>query len=477
MKASFPNIMEKQRLIVLSRSILWGHKHFDSNLGLGFASNGLAYTVPNLRYGAALLEAVHDQREIELSASEAVNRANTVIATVLRSRNGGFLRWVGSSALELPTRLLANHVLPVLVFLDRHDDAMRLTHETKEAVRESLFKILRKLSEGSGDSESTPSKQNTGIRVSEPVADIRLLNELTSKLPKDYHWSRSVGMSHMQIIQHGPCPLWQFPRPTCGLVEGQDLCCVVNGYIETWFYKGDWKDPKPPTIPVVFVGGWQPFVQGSASPGFLCQSWWSIRPPQNAPHPEGHHPPMAPPTPPPIFEFWIETEQNKAFDGLGLGLMKAGYDCVRFAQSAPDDDIMIAVDELKHVVDKTKHLYQTNKVVLVCHSRGGLVARKYIVNRWNAERIIDVAKLITYGTPHLGAQLGEIGAEIITGLPLMAVFGPEIMGLFDSIRFVPGVGPSIESEIQSRLIQLFSQFSSFDAEHGGNKIHPQKINA
>lgn len=47
-------------------------------------------------------------------------------------------------------------------------------------------------------------------------------------------------------------------------------------------------------------------------------------------------------------------------------------------------------------------------IILICHSMGGLVARKYIVNLLNKERNLGKIKgLITYATPHLGSGIAN----------------------------------------------------------------------
>ena len=64
------------------------------------------------------------------------------------------------------------------------------------------------------------------------------------------------------------------------------------------------------------------------------------------------------------------------------------------------------VDQLaarvKEICDGTSH----QRVVLVCHSMGGLVARAWIARRGGAAR---VAKLITLGSPHHGTELARFG--------------------------------------------------------------------
>jgi pimeloyl-ACP methyl ester carboxylesterase len=63
---------------------------------------------------------------------------------------------------------------------------------------------------------------------------------------------------------------------------------------------------------------------------------------------------------------------------------------------------------IKTVCDKYKN------VVLVCHSMGGLVARKCIVNLLNKDRNLGKIKaLITYATPHHGSTFANISKSLV----------------------------------------------------------------
>ncbi|WP_288790930.1 hypothetical protein [uncultured Elizabethkingia sp.] len=62
---------------------------------------------------------------------------------------------------------------------------------------------------------------------------------------------------------------------------------------------------------------------------------------------------------------------------------------------------------------KTTCRYCKN-IILVCHSMGGLVARKYIVDLLNQERDLGKIKaLITYATPHLGSSWANRAKAIL----------------------------------------------------------------
>lgn len=60
---------------------------------------------------------------------------------------------------------------------------------------------------------------------------------------------------------------------------------------------------------------------------------------------------------------------------------------------------------LKEVITLIKALKQTTKVILACHSMGGLDARSYVQSDYYAG---DVALIATYSTPHLGSNTSNL---------------------------------------------------------------------
>ena len=69
---------------------------------------------------------------------------------------------------------------------------------------------------------------------------------------------------------------------------------------------------------------------------------------------------------------------------------------------------------ITHVLAKTGR----DKVILVCHSMGGLAAREYLQNsyNWQSDGNHHVAKLLTIGTPHGGSNATSINLTSLLGL-------------------------------------------------------------
>ncbi len=87
-------------------------------------------------------------------------------------------------------------------------------------------------------------------------------------------------------------------------------------------------------------------------------------------------------------------------------LKARGYSLLSWSQSRPVGPIMTAVEELDKLIHKYEE-YTDRGVIFICHSRGGLVARKYL------ERPdIPVRALITLTTPHHGTSMARWAASL-----------------------------------------------------------------
>ena len=78
---------------------------------------------------------------------------------------------------------------------------------------------------------------------------------------------------------------------------------------------------------------------------------------------------------------------------------------VSFSEAANADGFTGRVIELVRFVERAKKSEGVSKVTIVGHSAGGLVARSYLQSK---EYKNDVRRLITIGTPHMGASLSNL---------------------------------------------------------------------
>jgi len=96
--------------------------------------------------------------------------------------------------------------------------------------------------------------------------------------------------------------------------------------------------------------------------------------------------------------------------------------------------------ELKLVIDAVKSLNNTDKVILVGHSMGGLAARAYI--QYPDLYQHDVHALVTMATPHLGSFWGKIADQVKNVKD----------GVFDNTRPVSPSGSQLLKEFDDYLL-------------------------
>jgi pimeloyl-ACP methyl ester carboxylesterase len=97
----------------------------------------------------------------------------------------------------------------------------------------------------------------------------------------------------------------------------------------------------------------------------------------------------------------------KKISGLWDDVIREGCSAVCWSQRRPVGPISSAVKELSDVVLIVKKKFPSRPVAFICHSRGGLVARKLMESKPQG-----VKALITIASPHRGSSLSKIGKYI-----------------------------------------------------------------
>ncbi|MDI1472801.1 hypothetical protein QI155_09685 [Thermodesulfovibrio sp. 1176] len=90
-------------------------------------------------------------------------------------------------------------------------------------------------------------------------------------------------------------------------------------------------------------------------------------------------------------------------------LKEKGYSVITWSQKKLLGSVYNAIEELKYVVNFS-NLFTRKGIVLIGHSRGGLIARKFI------EKSNGIKALITIATPHKGSTMAK-WVEYISNLP------------------------------------------------------------
>ena len=87
--------------------------------------------------------------------------------------------------------------------------------------------------------------------------------------------------------------------------------------------------------------------------------------------------------------------------GLFARLVDAGYSIASWSQKQPLGPIFDAVQELEYIIQTTQERWPDKPIILIGHSRGGLIAKKFLIDHDRT----DIKQLITVGTPHEGSTL------------------------------------------------------------------------
>ncbi len=131
-------------------------------------------------------------------------------------------------------------------------------------------------------------------------------------------------------------------------------------------------------------------------------------------------------------------------------LMKEGYTVMAYSQRRPATDCMTLVEELGLLLDRHGRI-AARGVVLIAHSRGGLVARK-------AVELLDLRciGLVTLSTPHSGSSLARL-AGMLSGFS--KVLYPFFMNA--EIGTVRGVLRRVTEFLKSEAIRELLPGSAF----------------
>lgn len=103
-------------------------------------------------------------------------------------------------------------------------------------------------------------------------------------------------------------------------------------------------------------------------------------------------------------------------EGFAPRLVSKGFTVVSWSQTNSVGPLKNAVEELGQVMDRINVDYPNASVYLVGHSRGGIIARKYL-----DEGTIPARGLITLATPHHGTAMARFAGYL---KPLAAILLP-----------------------------------------------------
>lgn len=96
-------------------------------------------------------------------------------------------------------------------------------------------------------------------------------------------------------------------------------------------------------------------------------------------------------------------EFPEKIENLWTALKKERFNMICWSQKDPVGPISSAVEELTWIMKKTKKLFPEIPVALIGHSRGGLIARKFM-----EKKNTEVKALITISSPHAGSSIAKL---------------------------------------------------------------------
>jgi pimeloyl-ACP methyl ester carboxylesterase len=133
-------------------------------------------------------------------------------------------------------------------------------------------------------------------------------------------------------------------------------------------------------------------------------------------------------------------------DSFWNSLGKEGWGLVAWSQKKPAGALLSALEELRAILEM---LPAQEPVVLLAHSRGGLIARKYLQERSSGWQKIKA--VIFLGTPHQGSQIAGWARSLESGR--LASFLGKI--LFSVLKFLPFPFPAGFPSLSFRSLQSY----------------------
>lgn len=107
-------------------------------------------------------------------------------------------------------------------------------------------------------------------------------------------------------------------------------------------------------------------------------------------------------------------------DNLWTAVTDKGFNALCWSQKRPVGPIHVAVEELEEIHALVKKEFPGNLIAVIGHSRGGLIARKFM-----ERKVPEIKALITISTPHAGSSLSRLGKYLSPLAPFLEKILPE----------------------------------------------------
>jgi pimeloyl-ACP methyl ester carboxylesterase len=145
---------------------------------------------------------------------------------------------------------------------------------------------------------------------------------------------------------------------------------------------------------------------------------------------------------------------NHDIQGLWNSLKSEGFSIASWTQRQPLGPIQLAIDELKTALSRVRNKWPDKPVYLVGHSRGGLIARCYLLEKGKN----DIAGLVTICSPHSGTSMAKFSRY----LKPVGIFLEKIIPGKSKIVITKALG-RLSSFLQSPAIEELTPDAGFIA--------------
>jgi pimeloyl-ACP methyl ester carboxylesterase len=151
-------------------------------------------------------------------------------------------------------------------------------------------------------------------------------------------------------------------------------------------------------------------------------------------------------------------------------LQGKGYDLITWTQKRPSGPMEEGVKELNHILGLVKKRFPKRRFVLIGHSRGGLIARRYLDKFYKYKG--EIAAIITLSAPHHGSRLALFGRALSPIIKALALLIPDELGKVktESLVKAEGLIKRIKEVSRGEAISELSPDSKFLRGLGDERI-------
>lgn len=167
----------------------------------------------------------------------------------------------------------------------------------------------------------------------------------------------------------------------------------------------------------------------------------------------------------------LEPDKNFNLSKLSIGkkpeelrtiyhdLKEEDFSIITWSQKRPSEPIDKVVAELEEIINETKGISK-NGIIIVAHSRGGIIARKYLTKEDK-----NIRGLITLSCPHKGSSLANISKHLSPIFSFLKPFS-SLLNKNDSKTTIKRLIDFLKSDALKELLQESPFFKSLqDVPH------------